>query len=216
MISTPQTQTKTRPSGGHLSGVSFRSGVPYFPNSTISWIEACTKEKTRLPAIFMTDRPHLEQNAVRLAPPAQVDLPKQRVVEFLMEDYLKLNSSCLYPIIDKPLFKSIIQQAYGAIGGQVPSAKTITARACVFAFTSIASLYCGDVDVTALVDSEVCAEKAEGLLQETGETLDIVTLQTLILLVRSVPSVLLCRSELTTYSSYMTYILASYGHYQSF
>ncbi|KAI3326263.1 hypothetical protein HD806DRAFT_441650 [Xylariaceae sp. AK1471] len=162
--------------GHDLGNICSHNGVPFFSDQGQKWIYSCTGENGLFPT--------LPDDSLLMAQQSLGDLllPPMAVVE----DYLWLfRSSYLkreFPVVDPVTFRDTIRVAYGPPLG-ASEVEYAIARASVFAFLSIMSLFVDDRSPEAShVDGEACAIKARHLLSTIPQYLGVNTLQTKLML----------------------------------
>lgn len=159
--------------GHDLGSVSSYNGIPSCTEQGRRWIRSCTGQD----AVF----PDLPGDLILTAQNAgDMVLPSLDVVEeyllFFRSSHLKLE----FPVVDSVIFRDTIRVAYEQVSGVSPSEVTV-AKASVFAFLSVISLFEGERRPVA-VDGDACALKARHLLSTVPQELGLTALQTALML----------------------------------
>ncbi|PHH74044.1 hypothetical protein CDD80_3406 [Ophiocordyceps camponoti-rufipedis] len=162
--------------GRNLGSFCSRSGIPYFTPEGERRIHSQTG---RWPSLRRRSPNDAEQQPLKPPRAPGSDLPDRSVVETLLATYLASDFRLVFPLIDGTLFCRTLDQAYSS----VVTLQSRCARACVFAFLSIASSsrFLG-ADVQPVVDDQECATEASALLRGTLELVNLVVVQTLLIL----------------------------------
>lgn len=118
-------------------------------------------------------------------PAVDFSLPDRQVVDeyllFFRTSFFKLE----FPVVDVSLFQETVNIAYQSWGGSEPP-EAIRAKACVFAFLSVVSLFENDNRPTSPpVDGDIFATKTQYLFPLVLQDLDLTVLQTVLMLVGS-------------------------------
>ncbi|KAL0937299.1 fungal specific transcription factor [Colletotrichum truncatum] len=164
--------------GYYLGDISSHNGVPFFSSDGQEWIRSRTGEDASIQTLFalgplwQTQHPvpihlgaYLHSNSGR-------ELPDRTVVEEYLALFRASHFGLFFPLIDHTLFLETIELAFQP--SETPSLETITAKACVFAFFAVLSLFQVQWKSTPEIDGEACAGAAQNLipiiLQETNIT----------------------------------------------
>lgn len=103
-------------------------------------------------------------------------------MQSLLQTYLCSDFWLVFPLVDGVLFEETVRRAYAPQSTLQPL-EHISAKACVFAFLSIASTHFPDSEAAEYVDPDVTAKEAQMLLSDFLEDTSITTLQTVFMLV---------------------------------
>ncbi|KAM7217968.1 hypothetical protein V8F06_006651 [Rhypophila decipiens] len=177
--------------GYNLGDINSYHGIPTFSEDGKAFIRSRTGQS----AVFENVLPDAhEQDPRRLRetllsslkamqhPDQHLALPDRRIVEehvrFFCSSFFKLE----FPIVDCVLFRDTVNAAYEPFRGP-DSPEAIRAKACVFSFLSVMSLFEPDRQPTSPpVDGDVFATKTHALLPLALQDLNLTVLQTLLML----------------------------------
>ncbi|UNI23910.1 hypothetical protein JDV02_009701 [Purpureocillium takamizusanense] len=177
--------------GQNFGAICSRNGVPHFTATGEQWINSRTGQWPRFGDIYGTDAaapPGLPATASTLSSLShrphqghEAELPSRWVVQSLLDEFLASDFSLVFPLVDRVLFEETVKLAYS--GQQQPLVcEYVGAKACVFAFVSMASSNFPDMKSATHVDPEACAKEAQILLADFLEDASITTLQTMFML----------------------------------
>ncbi|KAK3988921.1 putative transcription factor [Cladorrhinum sp. PSN332] len=173
--------------GYHLGDISSYNGVPHFSDSGRQWIRSRTGADPTFPPVWkdagihhytqLRMPPLLSSGATQQAA-SEPSLPDKYVAEEYLSFFAASHFRLVFPIIDCCLFRQTIDTAYGAPGNEL-----VNAKACVFAFLSVVTLFENDKRPTAPpVDGDAMAARAEYLLPLVLQEFNINSLQTVLML----------------------------------
>jgi len=114
-----------------------------------------------------------------------LSLPDRAVVDECFHYFRTSHFRLEFPVVDTTLFADTIQLAYAPCHG-TPTPDQAGAKACVFAFLSVISLFKDQSRETgpSIIDGFTCAMKAQQLLPLTLRDCNLIGLQTVQMLVR--------------------------------
>lgn len=190
--SPPLTFAKIHFAGFLLGQVSSSSGIPSFSPDGIRWIQSRTGEPPAflgsegvggaLQASYLPGLPPLSTGPQQLS--SWLELPDRKIVL----EYLRVYSEMVwtqFPVLDPVLFRQTVELAFEPQSSS-PSVEQTGAKACVFIFLTVMSAMREETsELIAQVDGDACAAKAQYLLPHTLLAVNIVTLQTTFMLVRT-------------------------------
>ena len=102
----------------------------------------------------------------------------------MLAEFLTLDFIDTFPFVEDVLAKDTVEAAYQDCGHAPASLAQLNAKACIFAHFAIMIAHLDQVDSTPLGDPDDYAREAKRLLILDGhEVLNIITIQTLIILV---------------------------------
>ncbi|KAJ3938625.1 uncharacterized protein N0V96_011355 [Colletotrichum fioriniae] len=156
--------------GYYLGDVSSYNGIPFFSADGQEWIRSRAGEDASFQTLF--DFP--EGNA-------SGELPDRTVVEEYLALFRASQFGLSFPVIDFVLFQETIELAYEQSDGS-PSLESVTAKACVFAFFAVVSLFQGEWNSTPEIDGEACAGAAQRLVAVILQGTNITALETVFML----------------------------------
>lgn len=165
--------------GRDLGNISSHNGLPFFSECGKAWIRSCTGENAQFPAL-----PRDLFLDVQVQPDdSDLSLPDIEVVEDYLRFFRGAHLKLEFPVVDSVMFQDTIRIAYGLVPDLAPH-ECMLAKACVFAFLSVLSLFEGERRQPSLrVDGDACALKARRLLSASAQDLGLTTLQTALMLV---------------------------------
>ena len=178
--------------GQNFGAICCRNGVPHFTASGEQWIHSRTGQWPRFGDIYGSETaapPGLPVAASTLYSLSNrsyqghdAQLPSRWVVQSLLDEFIASDFSLVFPLVDRVLFEETAKLAYSR---QKPlMCEYVGAKACVFAFVSMASSNFPDLEAASHIDPDACAKEAQILLADFLEDASITTLQTMFMLVR--------------------------------
>ncbi|PNY27565.1 transcriptional regulatory protein [Tolypocladium capitatum] len=176
--------------GQHLGTLCSRNGIPHFTAQGEQWIYSRTGQRPSFQRLYDSDTHGTDQPANhspslllsrQVSQGQKAALPAKWVVQSLLQAFLCSEFRQVFPLVDRVLFEETVQLAYGPQSTPQPL-EHISAKACVFAFVSIASCHFPDNDAVEYVDCYASAKEAQMLLSDFLEDTSITTLQTIFML----------------------------------
>ncbi|KAK4086446.1 fungal specific transcription factor domain-containing protein [Purpureocillium lilacinum] len=176
--------------GQNFGAICCRNGVPHFTASGEQWIHSRTGQWPRFGDIYGSETaapPGLPVAASTLYSLSNrsyqghdAQLPSRWVVQSLLDEFIASDFSLVFPLVDRVLFEETAKLAYSR---QKPlMCEYVGAKACVFAFVSMASSNFPDLEAASHIDPDACAKEAQILLADFLEDASITTLQTMFML----------------------------------
>ncbi|KAK4183344.1 putative transcription factor [Podospora australis] len=171
--------------GYHLGEISSFNGVPYFSASGREWIRSRTAELPVFPDIFNDDvSPRSLQQRLDFGSWGESNEPALPV-RAAAEEYLRFFEAShfrlVFPVVDGALFLDTINAAYGT---PVSDTRPVTAKACLFSFLSVVTLFVEEYRRPQIhsLDGDDMAAKAQHLLPPALQEFNLASLQTMIML----------------------------------
>lgn len=169
-------------SGNNFGIVCPQTGFPHFTQQCEEWVHSRTGQWPRFE--YNSDFVRTSSSSSLLSS-SKIQLPKRWVVQLLFEEYSNSDLILVFPVVDIVLFKDTIALAYST--NHHAQRDQLAAKACVYAFLAIAGNHCPSSKATAFFDCNACAKAAQYLLLECTKVVDIIILQTILMLVGTVP-----------------------------
>lgn len=167
------------------------------------WISSTTGQDTVLLRQYLSSGPHQPRRDRSLPGFADIDLlalPERQVAEQAIAVLAGPFLQRVFPILNGRLVTETIEAAYGAVVGNGPSVKQLSATACLFALRAVMSLL-SRKSAAATSDGAIFTSRAQSLLSSVGDFASLDGLQAYLLLVsKRVHSATLTR--LTSIESY--------------
>ena len=107
------------------------------------------------------------------------ELPQRQVVELYVTRYTSSFQTLVFPVISKSLFVQTLDLAYGS----PQSFGYASAKACVWSFLSLVTLFGFDIDVRGAVDCGFYTLEAQRLLPRVIQEMTLDGIQCLMMLV---------------------------------
>ncbi|KND87494.1 putative transcriptional regulatory protein [Tolypocladium ophioglossoides CBS 100239] len=176
--------------GQNLGTICSRNGIPHLTALGEQWIYSRTGQRPSFQSLDDGDTHGTDQPAshspplllsYQISPGQKTELPEKWVVQSLLRAFLCSDFRLMFPLVDRVLFEETIQLAYGPQSTLQPL-EHISAKACVFAFLSLASSHFPDNEAVGHVDCDAFAEAAQTLQSDFLEDTSITTLQTIFML----------------------------------
>ncbi|OLN96419.1 putative transcriptional regulatory protein C530.05-like protein 1 [Colletotrichum chlorophyti] len=172
--------------GYYLGGISSYNGIPFFSADGQDWIRSRAGEDASFHTLFgMGPLWQTQHPAPILLGNSQVnlggDLPDRSVVHEFLELFRASHFGLSFPLIDYVLFLETIETAYQPTPDAL-SLEIVTARACVFAFFAIVSVFRVEWKSTPEIDGEACARAAQSLMATILQDTNITALETVFML----------------------------------
>lgn len=175
--------------GFYLGDISSYNGIPFFSADGQDWIRSRAGEDASFQTLFAMGPLWQTQHPV----PILLGLPQLHTGgelpdRIVLEEYLSLfqasHFGISFPLIDFVLFHETIDLAYQP-SQETPSLEAVTARACVFAFFAVLSLFQAEWNSTPEIDGEACVGAAQSLVAMILQDPNITSLETVFMLVSS-------------------------------
>ncbi|KAK1572870.1 fungal-specific transcription factor domain-containing protein [Colletotrichum navitas] len=172
--------------GFYLGDIGSHNGIPFFSQDGQDWIRSRAGEDASFQALFAMGPLWQTQHSV----PIFLDFPQQNsggglpdrtVVEEFLAHFRTSHFFLTFPLIDHVLFLDTIDLAYHPPQG-ASTLQVVTAKACVFAFLAIVSLFQSEWKSTPEIDGEACVAAAQSLMATFMQNFNINALQTLFML----------------------------------
>ncbi|KAK0368188.1 fungal specific transcription factor [Colletotrichum limetticola] len=172
--------------GYYLGDVSSYNGIPFFSADGQEWIRSRAGEDASFQTLFGMGPLWQTQHPVPIfidfpEGNASGELPDRTVVEEYLALFRASQFGLSFPVIDFVLFQETIELAYEQADGS-PSLESVTAKACVFAFFAVVSLFQGEWNSTPEIDGEACAGAAQRLVAVILQGTNITALETVFML----------------------------------
>lgn len=179
--------------GYDLGHISSSNGIPIFSDDGKALIRSRTGQDAVFPTLLLNgprdhDPRRLHQSVFSALgamqhPAVDFSLPDRQVVDeyltFFRTSFFKLE----FPVVDASLFQETVNIAYQSWEASV-SLEAIRAKACVFAFLSVVSLFENDRwPASPPVDGDTFATKTQYLLPLVVQDVNLTVLQTVLMLV---------------------------------
>lgn len=176
--------------GYYLGDVSSYNGIPFFSADGQEWIRSRAGEDASFQTLFGMGPLWQTQHPVPIfidfpEGNASGELPDRTVVEEYLALFRASQFGLSFPVIDFVLFQETIELAYEQSDGS-PSLESVTAKACVFAFFAVVSLFQGEWNSTPEIDGEACAGAAQRLVAVILQGTNITALETVFMLVSTI------------------------------
>jgi hypothetical protein len=177
--------------GQQFGAVCPRNGVPHLTADCEQWIREKTGQEPRFRHLASGDSPqsHLYANdGIAIVAPAndpaneQPRLPRKWILDSLIAEFSSSDFSLVFPLIDPTLFVETARLAYSE-DGMAPSLERTTAKACIFAFVSLAGSHFPTAIGASEINSDACAREAQILLGDIIEDVSVTTLQIILIMV---------------------------------
>ncbi|KAK1979593.1 fungal-specific transcription factor domain-containing protein [Colletotrichum cereale] len=172
--------------GFYLGDISSYNGIPFFSPDGQDWIRSRAGEDASFQTLFaMGPLWHIQHPVpIVLNFPQQNsggELPDRTVVDECLTRFRASNFGLSFPFIDYALFLNTIDLAYQPPQGAL-TLEVVTAKACVFAFFAVVSLFQAEWKWTPEIDGEACAGAAQNLMATILQDSNINALQTVFML----------------------------------
>ncbi|CAG7970150.1 unnamed protein product [Penicillium salamii] len=160
------------------------SGIDLLSAEGFRWIEAQVGEKIEEAKLNTFDLPWTcprrlqEDNAITAG--SVTELPRRQVVELYVRRYVSSFQTLVFPVISKSLFVQTLDLAYGPpeLFGYA------SARACVWSFLSLVTLFGLDTNVSGTVDCGFSILEAQKLLPRLIQEMTVDGIQSLLMLLQ--------------------------------
>ncbi|KAJ6445414.1 fungal specific transcription factor domain-containing protein [Purpureocillium lavendulum] len=188
--------------GQNFGAICSRNGVPHFTSSGEQWIYSQTGQWPRFEDIYGTDlagpggaaaASTLYSLSNRSQQGSEAQLPPKWVVQSLLDEFLASDFSLVFPLIDRVMFDETLKLAYSR-QKQPLLCEFVGAKACVFAFVSMASSRFTELEAASYIDPDACAKEAQVLLADFLEDASVTTLQTIFMLAAIMYHAVACRT----------------------
>ncbi|OAA77786.1 Transcription factor [Akanthomyces lecanii RCEF 1005] len=149
------------------------TGIPHFSDGCEEWVQL----RTGLTPQF--DFPSFQRCSLdELSPLAasRTRLPPRWACDAMINAFTKSDLILIFPIVDEVLIEETVNLVYATDG--TPSLQHISAKACVLALLTLASLHFPEVKATKYVDIAAFAKASKLLIAECLEDTSLTTLQT--------------------------------------
>ncbi|KAF9875054.1 C6 transcription factor [Colletotrichum karsti] len=173
--------------GYYMGDISSYNGVPFFSTDGQEWIRSRAGEDASIQTLFalgplwQTQHPvPILLNGFPQSGPGG-ELPDRATVQEYLALFSASHFALSFPVIDHVLFQETIDVAYQPYEGS-PSLEVVTAKAQVFAFFAVVSLFQEDWKSSPEIDGEACAGAAQSLLAMILQDTNMRALQTVFLL----------------------------------
>ncbi|KAF6823045.1 fungal specific transcription factor [Colletotrichum musicola] len=172
--------------GFYMGDISSYNGIPFFSADGQEWIRARAGEDASFQTLFALGPLWQTQHPVPILlgfPQSNAggELPDRTVVEEYLALFRVSHFGLSFPLIDHALFLEVIDRAYQPHDGS-PGLEIITAKACVFAFFAVVSLFQVEWKSSPEIDGEACAGAAQSLLAMVLQDTNITALETVFML----------------------------------
>lgn len=174
--------------GYYMGDISSYNGIPFFSADGQDWIRSRTGEDASINTLFALGPLWQTQHPVPILlgfPQTNTggELPNRVTVEEYLALFRASHFGLSFPLIDHALFMETIELAYSSTDGS-PSLEVVTAKACVFSFFAVVSLFQDEWKSVPEIDGEACAGAAQSLLAMILQDTNITALETVFMLVR--------------------------------
>ncbi|KAK1994113.1 fungal-specific transcription factor domain-containing protein [Colletotrichum falcatum] len=172
--------------GFYLGDISSYNGIPFFSQDGQNWIRSRAGEDASFQTLFaMGPLWHIHHPDPVFLNFSQQNssegLPDRPVVDECLARFQASNFGLSFPLIDYVLFLDTIDLAYQPPQGAL-TLEVVTAKACVFAFFAVASLFQSEWKSMPEIDGQACAGAAQNLMPVIMQDTNINTLQTVFML----------------------------------
>ncbi|OHE99408.1 fungal specific transcription factor [Colletotrichum orchidophilum] len=172
--------------GYYLGDVSSYNGIPFFSVDGQEWIRSRAGEDASFQTLFGMGPLWQTQHPVPividfLEGSSSGELPDRTVVEEYLALFRASQFGLSFPVIDFVLFGETIELAYQPVHSKA-TLEAVTAKACVFAFFAVVSLFQGEWNSTPEIDGAACAGAAQKLVSVILQGTNITTLETVFML----------------------------------
>ncbi|GKT42705.1 uncharacterized protein ColSpa_02886 [Colletotrichum spaethianum] len=176
--------------GFYLGDISSYNGIPFFSPDGQDWIRSRAGEDASFQTLFGMGPLWHSQNPVPIFldfPQSNSggELPDRTVVEEYLARFRASQFGLSFPLIDFVLFSGTIDLAYRSPQSAL-TLEVVTAKACVFAFFAVVSLFQREWKSTPEIDGEACAGAAQNLMATILQDTNMTALQTVFMLVNFV------------------------------
>ncbi|KAI8292754.1 Fusaridione A cluster transcription factor fsdR [Colletotrichum sp. SAR11_240] len=174
--------------GYYMGDISSYNGIPFFSADGQDWIRSRTGEDASINTLFALGPLWQTQHPVPILlgfPQTNTggELPNRVTVEEYLALFRASHFGLSFPLIDHFLFIETIELAYSSTDGS-PSLEVVTAKACVFSFFAVVSLFQDEWKSVPEIDGEACAGAAQSLLAMILQDTNITALETVFMLLR--------------------------------
>ncbi|GIC90428.1 transcription factor domain-containing protein [Aspergillus udagawae] len=187
-LRTPDSTWPLRPANTFLNNVTYLRGHHVFSDEGQRWIESQVGESINFDKLFSLElhwlKPLRSYTDPGRFPLPRPELPSRVNVERYVQIYVSSSQSLVFPVISRSLFGKTMDLAYSA----VCSAGSASAKSCVYAFLSLVSLFGLDDNIHGAMDCQSYASAAQSFVTPVIEEMTVDGLQSLIMLVRTIPS----------------------------
>ncbi|KAH0430332.1 C6 transcription factor [Colletotrichum camelliae] len=172
--------------GYYMGDISSYNGIPFFSADGQDWIRSRTGEDASINTLFALGPLWQTQHPVPILlgfPQTNTggELPNRVTVEEYLALFRASHFGLSFPLIDHALFMETIDLAYSSTDDS-PSLEVVTAKACVFSFFAVVSLFQDEWKSVPEIDGEACAGAAQSLLAMILQDTNITALETVFML----------------------------------
>ncbi|CAG8125503.1 unnamed protein product [Penicillium olsonii] len=171
-----------RRSAGLRRSITSLSGIDLLSTEGLHWIEAHVGEKISTAKLNTFDLPwtcpRRLQDEDPVAAGSPTELPQRQVVELYVTRYASSFQALVFPVISKSLFAQTLDLAYGS----PQSFGYASAKACVWSFLSLVTLFGFDIDIRGPVDCGFYTLEAQRLLPRVIQEMTLDGIQCLMML----------------------------------
>lgn len=185
--------------GCNLGQISSHNGLPLFSPEGQQWIKEKTGEDSNFDMLQLfgplwqnnrhSNGANLLSLGVNSGSPS-VELPDRAAVEFFLAGFTNSKLRSVFPVLDPVLFQDTLNMAYAPLHvSERP--KVMMARAAVFAFLALASVFeCDRYRCTLQTTAEQCASTSWHLVTQFEQASMLDGLQAAVMLVNALRAVM--------------------------
>jgi hypothetical protein len=169
-------QSRAGPGNVILNNLAYFRGHYVFSEQGQRWIEAQVGERNVFDKLLSLELPwpQLPDSSAPLP-----ELPHRLNVEMLIVVYTSSPESLVFPVVSRSIFKDTLDLAYSP----AQPAGSASAKACVYAFLSLVSLFGFESSILGTMDCRSYASAAQSFLTAVIQQMTLDGLQSLIMLV---------------------------------
>ena len=166
----------------------FFNGMPISSEAGRQWISTKTDQPVSRVEFCVLIRKNTVLPYLGSSPCDILELPDEVATRGILELYFKSSFRVAFPVLDEFLMEDTVRGAYSSTAaGDSYSTPQISAKACTLAAISLASGLNLSRQTSNPMETDACASRAHCLLAELSGDISLTSLQTIILLVFSIP-----------------------------
>ncbi|KAJ5329628.1 hypothetical protein N7452_010018 [Penicillium brevicompactum] len=161
----------------------FFNGMPISSEAGRQWISTKTDQPVSRVEFCVLIRKDTVLPYLGSSPCDILELPDEVATRGILELYFKSSFRLAFPVLDEFLMEDTVRGAYSSTAaGDSYSTPQISAKACILAAISMASVLNLSRQTSNPIEADACASRAHCLLAELSGDISLTSLQTVILL----------------------------------